>query len=295
MKNITLATLPQATAQQVFNQVARHLLTQGKPALNELGKCSYRTTDGLSCAAGCLISDDEYAEMSTKKAVTSATRSGRGIEDATWHALSGAGYVPVEHEGLIDALQSAHDAARNEPEHQVTTYWLQRLERVAREHKLHTTVLDQFRPGRITLANLADATEQQVFDQVARHLMKQGKPATHGGACQYRTNVGASCAAGCLMTDAEYEAVTAQASNKHSPNRGIEGDTWNHLAGHYGIPTAHQQLIRSLQDVHDSAAHLREHEVLSHWRNRLVTVAERYGLSASRMLAEHPVLEAGDE
>ena len=62
---ITLKTLPQATAQEVFDQVTQHLLKQGKAARSGTGACRYRVeTRGeiLKCAAGCLIADDEYAE-----------------------------------------------------------------------------------------------------------------------------------------------------------------------------------------------------------------------------------------
>ena len=56
---ITLKTLGKATAQEVFDQVATHLLTQNERSLDG-ASCSYRNCDGLKCAAGCLISDDEY-------------------------------------------------------------------------------------------------------------------------------------------------------------------------------------------------------------------------------------------
>ena len=59
---ITLKTLPQATAQEVFDQITQHLLQQGKAAKSVTGACRYRieTAEGiLKCAAGCLIADDE--------------------------------------------------------------------------------------------------------------------------------------------------------------------------------------------------------------------------------------------
>ena len=56
---ITLKTLEQATAQEVFDQVAEHMLTQYELSmLNDT--CVYRGYSGLKCAAGCLIGDDEY-------------------------------------------------------------------------------------------------------------------------------------------------------------------------------------------------------------------------------------------
>jgi hypothetical protein len=45
--------------QEIFNTVVRHLGKQGVQSLNEF-ECAYRTSDGLSCAAGCLIPDELY-------------------------------------------------------------------------------------------------------------------------------------------------------------------------------------------------------------------------------------------
>src|SRR5215467_12453270 len=48
------------TKQEIFNKVVKHLRQQGRKAVNEKGDCCYRTSDGLKCAAGCLIEDKEY-------------------------------------------------------------------------------------------------------------------------------------------------------------------------------------------------------------------------------------------
>lgn len=48
------------TTQQVFDTVIEHLIKQGKQAKASTGHCSYRTTDGLKCAVGCLIPDELY-------------------------------------------------------------------------------------------------------------------------------------------------------------------------------------------------------------------------------------------
>lgn len=102
MEQITLATLPNATAQQVFDQVARHLLTQKKASKAGDGfGCEYRNADGLKCAAGCLIGDDEYAdEFDHPKDATSTS----------WASLIRKGCVPGTHEPLIVALQEVHDS-----------------------------------------------------------------------------------------------------------------------------------------------------------------------------------------
>lgn len=106
---ITLKTLPQATAQEVFDQVAKHLLTQMKKSVakraaesasDSKNYCMYRGFDGTKCAAGCLIADDEYKPE---------------FENHSWLDLSGIKYlVPEEHCHLIKQLQDIHDC--HEPE-----------------------------------------------------------------------------------------------------------------------------------------------------------------------------------
>ena len=48
------------TLQEIFDQVATHLLTQNERAVGALGNCRYRTDTGLKCAIGCLIADEHY-------------------------------------------------------------------------------------------------------------------------------------------------------------------------------------------------------------------------------------------
>lgn len=93
MKRITLATLPQATPEEVFEQVARHMLTQCERSASS-GGCAYRGDGGLMCAAGCLISDDEYSPE---------------FEEKLWGSLVAKGLVPEEHTELIEVLQEVHD------------------------------------------------------------------------------------------------------------------------------------------------------------------------------------------
>ncbi len=90
---ITLATLPQATAQEVFDQVARHLLSQGVKSRNSYS-CAYRGANGLKCAAGCLISDNEYH---------------CDFEGFNWFDLVDNEDAPSDHHVLIEALQLVHD------------------------------------------------------------------------------------------------------------------------------------------------------------------------------------------
>lgn len=91
---ITLATLPKATEQEVFDQVARHLLTQNAKSSGVRSNCLYLSDDGKKCAVGCLIAKDEYHA---------------GMEGTRWSGLiSNHGY-PAVHENLISELQKIHD------------------------------------------------------------------------------------------------------------------------------------------------------------------------------------------
>ena len=59
------------TKQQIFDTVHKHLLTQNKKAvdINETANCQYRTPEGLTCAVGCLISEDKYNKRWENKSV----------------------------------------------------------------------------------------------------------------------------------------------------------------------------------------------------------------------------------
>lgn len=120
---ITLASLPTASAQEVFDQVARHLLTQNRQAKNTHGNCRYRyrplhdCENVLKCAAGCLIDDSEYQES---------------FEGWAWCDLPNA---PKKHVALICALQVIHD--NREPE-----IWKEELSKLAKEYQLSSAVLE---------------------------------------------------------------------------------------------------------------------------------------------------------
>ena len=45
---------------QIFNKVSRHLIKQNERSVDTRYKCVYRSNGGLSCAVGCLMTDDIY-------------------------------------------------------------------------------------------------------------------------------------------------------------------------------------------------------------------------------------------
>jgi len=119
VKEITIATLHNFSAQQVFNYVARHLLEQSEKSVDVFtASCKYKTAQGLKCAAGCLISSEEYSEDFEGKSWL------RIVERTDFTA----------HEQLIQKLQELHDGW---PVH----LWLEELKAIARRFKLSTSQL----------------------------------------------------------------------------------------------------------------------------------------------------------
>jgi hypothetical protein len=82
------------TKSDVFYFVIAHLRAQGVQAKNEIGSCSYRTPEGLKCAAGCLIPDDEYNPE---------------FEGSSWATIASHFPQYEEYRDMITDLQLLHD------------------------------------------------------------------------------------------------------------------------------------------------------------------------------------------
>jgi hypothetical protein len=122
---ITLRTLKYATDQDVFDQVVEHLMAQQKQCMaDNRTNCAYRNSNGEKCAAGCLISDEEYR---------STLFEGRG-----WRTHVKNRMVPYEHCWLIGMLQSIHDNYN-------PVDWPRELRDLAEMHKLSTEVLEKYK------------------------------------------------------------------------------------------------------------------------------------------------------
>lgn len=123
---ITLRTLPKATAQQVFDQSALHLLRQKKKSEEKTSTsitCLYRGPNKTMCAAGVFFSKKEFKPQ---------------FNSLDWHSLVVQGDVPQEHENLITALQRVHDGCS-------PARWKERLQTVADTHGLNTKAIARFR------------------------------------------------------------------------------------------------------------------------------------------------------
>lgn len=111
----------------------------------------------------------------------------------------------------------------------------------------------------ITLKTLKDATEQEVFDQAVNHLLTQNEESVDDGMCAYRGVGGAKCAAGCFISDEEYDFS-------------FEGNPWWALVVEYSIPAYHNQLLTKLQNIHDRYS-------INEWKPALIDLAEQRGLT----------------
>jgi hypothetical protein len=88
--------------------------------------------------------------------------------------------------------------------------------------------------------NLNEMTEQEVFDAVKDHLLSQGRQSLDKERkCAYRGIGGLKCAAGIFIPDELYK-------------RTLENLRWEEVSYKLGL-TIHQDLIESLQSIHDDA------------------------------------------
>ena len=118
MKNykvITLDNLAKATAQQVFNHIVNHLIIQGVPSRNDL-TCKNRlvTEDGtiLKCAAGCLITSEQYEALESKEGRWSFMQEkNKGITSRNFGLIS---RLQVEHDRLRRIDEKFHAAMFND-------------------------------------------------------------------------------------------------------------------------------------------------------------------------------------
>lgn len=126
---ITLKTLPEASAQAVYDQVVTHMLTQKAQSLSATNTCAYRGSNGLMCAAGCLIADDEYDP------------SMDSADGKDWIGVISDYGITDAHASLIETLQSIHDG--DDPAHSGNiAVWVGDLRNVADDFNLNTQVLD---------------------------------------------------------------------------------------------------------------------------------------------------------
>jgi hypothetical protein len=119
-------------AQQIFDTVVAHLRQQKSKALSDVGSCMYRSDDGKKCAAGCLMTDEEYApgmEGNSIGAILASDARSNGVSipcpTSLFEKLG-------QHASLIRKLQIVHDSREVKD-------WEDGLAIVARQYNLTYT------------------------------------------------------------------------------------------------------------------------------------------------------------
>ena len=119
-------------AQEIFDTVAKHLLKQGRRAVNPdmPEMCQYRGANGTKCAVGVLISDEIYDEM----------MEGRTINGLVGDVLYALPEWMLKNAKLLADLQAAHDVTYN---WRASVVMQQALNKVAAENNLSADVLNE--------------------------------------------------------------------------------------------------------------------------------------------------------
>ena len=120
-------------------------------------------------------------------------------------------------------------------------------------------------------------TKQQVFNKVAKHLLKQNERATNAdGGCMYRGEAGTKCAVGCLIPDKKYteeldypEMGSSNLARSRAVQEVLEGEGLQLFEN--GKPTEMMDMLNRLQSVHDNTAP-------SAWEFHLKRCAKELGL-----------------
>lgn len=113
------------SAQEIFDTVAKHLLTQNARSVGsyfETGGCRYRGPNGLKCAVGCLIPDELYDPEMEGHGSTFLVMN---YPELGFHGVS----------RLLSHLQSIHD-------HDDVKWWPEGLRSLAAEFGLSDAVVD---------------------------------------------------------------------------------------------------------------------------------------------------------
>ncbi len=109
-------------------------------------------------------------------------------------------------------------------------------------------------------------SEQQIFDRVGIHLLKQKQKSMDGEQCVYRAPDGLRCAVGVLIADKHYDPAF-EGEGVQAISMGDLGEALQKS----GIATGHFPLLVELQEVHDA-------HPPSRWRKLLKALAKRKGL-----------------
>ena len=112
------------SAQDVFNRVINHLVSQGQKSVSVDGLCLYRSPSGASCAVGCLISEDDYSPSMEGADVGFVVREYKSLQ---WLR---------KFEELLDDLQDLHDLDCNWDNQGLSSGGRKQIQLIADHHLL---------------------------------------------------------------------------------------------------------------------------------------------------------------
>ena len=92
------------TIKQIIDKVENHLLKQNAKSVNSGDSCRYRGDNGMSCAIGCLISDEMYDPSIEGKGVLSAI-----LKSKLTHVVGVQNTAKNQKLSLLGELQNVHD------------------------------------------------------------------------------------------------------------------------------------------------------------------------------------------
>ncbi len=238
------------TAQQVFDRVSDHLLTQKKKSLRpksdwieaDKPECAYRGVDGLKCAVGCLFTDEDMKIVKENTVV--------GVYENKFETIR-------TNYSMLDELQSIHDTKK-------PSRWIEKLAVLAKKYNIDASVLKKYRKTKAAAipVEMKPLTRQAIFDKVATHLLTQKKKSlvkinegSYIAACAYRGDNGTMCAVGCLLTDNDIKLV------KEGDSSDVVCETITRLGDF-------RDILYELQHLHDAYKP-------SKWINKLSLLATR--------------------
>lgn len=114
-------------------------------------------------------------------------------------------------------------------------------------------------------------TQQELFNKVCDHLLAQNEQAvTASGSCQYLTNTGLKCAAGCLIPD----YATVRPIEGYSVMCGDNKDCFETIVGKENM-----SFLKGLQRIHD-------YMLPRHWPAALMGFTIAHNLDPTKLLHE---------
>lgn len=151
------------TVQEIFDITATHLLTQNQKSHDQrkmTATCMYRGPNGLKCAAGIWIPDEEYVREMEGIRVCGLAAGMRANKDWKLPDLFYGGYELV----VLGYLQQIHDTS--DP-----LDWRRKLRALAKSHNLSTVVIDNFEKAATTPCKVPDEImewAEKTFDEDKR-------------------------------------------------------------------------------------------------------------------------------